>query len=442
MTATNTVLSALADPETVFKVLEQLGKGRTLALAAAVARVPQDVAAAIAEQHGWPEQHRVRAAWLDLQREREQAAKDKPLLVLPPPDPGATARAHAKAKAVQERDAERFTAPDLPADPTHGRIAPDIQAAVDDLEPRDIGQRVALENTLQSRRDAAAPGPVPAPAPAAPDPVLAVPAPRPDPEPVPEPEPVLEPEPELVCRDAAGTERGYHRHHRAGDKPCTACGEAHAAYTRQQRQTGRPARNPLPEPPADLIPVPIVTGDPAAASLADEWFAEGMRPHLPSLITSLDEMPQPVPATSPPAPAPDLRVEDQVDQAPGDAPASSPAEQDEPEPADVDPALDRALDRFDQLAAAGLIDRLASDLAKAPDGVHQLAPGITLTVALDPMPEPEPAPAGRSAPARTPDPPEPTGQQVRCTVCRRVIRYQTGTAIQALTDHFQQRHQR
>lgn len=374
------VAAALADPDVVFRVLEQLGKGRDMTMAAAVARVPREVAGEIALRHGWPAQHRVRAAWLDLQRDREQAAKGRPLLVLPDPDPAAVAHARAKAKAVQERDAQRFTAPDLPADPTHGRIDPDIQAAVDDLEPRDIGQRVALENTLQSRRDAAAPVPDPAPP---------VPAPR-------------------------------------QERPL-------------RRGEGRPPRNPLPDPPADLIPVPVVTGDPAAATLADEWFAEGMRPHLPALITSLDEMPAQDTATSPPAPAPDLRVEDQVDQAPRDAPASSPAEQDEPEPDDVDPALARALDRFDQLAAAGLTDRLASDLAKAPDGVHQLAPGITLTLALDPTAALEPAPAKRSTPAVQP---EPAGQQVRCTVCRRVIRYQTGTASQALTDHFQQRHQR
>lgn len=38
-------------------------------------------------------------------------------------------------------------------DPTHGRIDPDIQAAVDAWNPSSLGQRVAIENTLQRRRD-------------------------------------------------------------------------------------------------------------------------------------------------------------------------------------------------------------------------------------------------------------------------------------------------
>jgi hypothetical protein len=40
-------------------------------------------------------------------------------------------------------------------DPTHGRIDRDIQEYVDEVfQPIDVGQRVALENTLQARRDA------------------------------------------------------------------------------------------------------------------------------------------------------------------------------------------------------------------------------------------------------------------------------------------------
>jgi hypothetical protein len=39
-------------------------------------------------------------------------------------------------------------------DPTYGRIDPDIQRAVDEAQPRTLGERVAMENTLQARRDA------------------------------------------------------------------------------------------------------------------------------------------------------------------------------------------------------------------------------------------------------------------------------------------------
>lgn len=38
-------------------------------------------------------------------------------------------------------------------DPTHGRIDRDIQQAVDELNPTSLGQRVAMENTAQTRRD-------------------------------------------------------------------------------------------------------------------------------------------------------------------------------------------------------------------------------------------------------------------------------------------------
>jgi hypothetical protein len=40
------------------------------------------------------------------------------------------------------------------SDPTHGRIDQDIQQAVEDMHPTSLGQRVALENTMQNRRDA------------------------------------------------------------------------------------------------------------------------------------------------------------------------------------------------------------------------------------------------------------------------------------------------
>jgi hypothetical protein len=47
--------------------------------------------------------------------------------------------------------------PTEPADPTYGRIDHDIQRAVDALAPKSIGSRVAMENTLQARRNAASP---------------------------------------------------------------------------------------------------------------------------------------------------------------------------------------------------------------------------------------------------------------------------------------------
>lgn len=39
------------------------------------------------------------------------------------------------------------------ADPTHGRIDRDIQDQVDEMNPTSLGQRVAIENTIQDRRD-------------------------------------------------------------------------------------------------------------------------------------------------------------------------------------------------------------------------------------------------------------------------------------------------
>lgn len=39
------------------------------------------------------------------------------------------------------------------ADPSHGRIDRDIQDQVDEMNPTSLGQRVAIENTLQNRRD-------------------------------------------------------------------------------------------------------------------------------------------------------------------------------------------------------------------------------------------------------------------------------------------------
>lgn len=38
-------------------------------------------------------------------------------------------------------------------DPTHGRIDRDIQEQVDEWNPGSLGQRVAIENTLQERRN-------------------------------------------------------------------------------------------------------------------------------------------------------------------------------------------------------------------------------------------------------------------------------------------------
>ena len=39
------------------------------------------------------------------------------------------------------------------ADPTYGRIDPDIQQQVALMNPRSLGQMVAIEHTLQDRRD-------------------------------------------------------------------------------------------------------------------------------------------------------------------------------------------------------------------------------------------------------------------------------------------------
>lgn len=45
--------------------------------------------------------------------------------------------------------------------PTYGRIDPDIQRQVDEMEPMSLGQRVAMENTIQARRDREKPPAVP-----------------------------------------------------------------------------------------------------------------------------------------------------------------------------------------------------------------------------------------------------------------------------------------
>lgn len=39
------------------------------------------------------------------------------------------------------------------ADPTHGRIDMDIQKYVDEMKPKSLAQRVAIENTIQDHRD-------------------------------------------------------------------------------------------------------------------------------------------------------------------------------------------------------------------------------------------------------------------------------------------------
>lgn len=38
-------------------------------------------------------------------------------------------------------------------DPTHGRIDRDIQAYVNGMNPTDVAQRTAMENTIQAKRD-------------------------------------------------------------------------------------------------------------------------------------------------------------------------------------------------------------------------------------------------------------------------------------------------
>src|SRR4051812_42247440 len=47
----------------------------------------------------------------------------------------------------------RWRHPVSAPDPTHGRIDADIQATVEEMQPPTLGQRVAMENTLQHRRD-------------------------------------------------------------------------------------------------------------------------------------------------------------------------------------------------------------------------------------------------------------------------------------------------
>lgn len=80
---------------------------------------------------------------------------------------GATARRNRLAAApaqeelerepVRQRDSWTLGAVDDAEprhDPTHGSIDFDIQDAVDDMHPKSVGQRVALEETAQDRRDA------------------------------------------------------------------------------------------------------------------------------------------------------------------------------------------------------------------------------------------------------------------------------------------------
>jgi len=43
--------------------------------------------------------------------------------------------------------------PEERPDPTHGQIDRDIQAYIEEMNPTSVGQRVAMERTLQNRRD-------------------------------------------------------------------------------------------------------------------------------------------------------------------------------------------------------------------------------------------------------------------------------------------------
>lgn len=80
------------------------------------------------------------------------------------------ARVRARVEAVLVRDTRTLDDIDEPAvtfddlraalaelpsgdDPTHGRIEADIRQNVDGMSPTSLGQRVAIENTLQDRRD-------------------------------------------------------------------------------------------------------------------------------------------------------------------------------------------------------------------------------------------------------------------------------------------------
>lgn len=60
---------------------------------------------------------------------------------------------HATWAEAMDRARMLAGMPRAPHDPTHGRIDRDIQAAVHAMGPDSLGQRVALENTLQAKRD-------------------------------------------------------------------------------------------------------------------------------------------------------------------------------------------------------------------------------------------------------------------------------------------------
>lgn len=54
--------------------------------------------------------------------------------------------AEQQRRVAEASDASRY-------DPTHGRIDFDLQDRVDEMKPSSLGQRVALESTLQGIRD-------------------------------------------------------------------------------------------------------------------------------------------------------------------------------------------------------------------------------------------------------------------------------------------------
>ncbi|WP_454728810.1 Lsr2 family DNA-binding protein [Cellulosimicrobium protaetiae] len=115
--------------------------------------------------HGLPMEEREDRDAVRARREakRGQLLARSPFAGLATSEKAAIAsQAQAQAPAAAALAEAKFTTPDLepaPADtepkpdPTHGRLDEDIREAVEDMAPSSLGQRVAIENTLQERRD-------------------------------------------------------------------------------------------------------------------------------------------------------------------------------------------------------------------------------------------------------------------------------------------------
>jgi hypothetical protein len=98
-------------------------------------------------------------------RERVQCGRQRPCPVHDQPE----AEVQRTDEEVQRTTpGDQLTTQDAAGDPTHGRVDRDIQAAVEEMRPTSLGQRVAIENTLQDRRRRGRPLDLPAAAPARP----------------------------------------------------------------------------------------------------------------------------------------------------------------------------------------------------------------------------------------------------------------------------------